>query len=187
LHIIFNFACKISSVCTSLPAGKAWNYAGDYKQRRAAAKPAACHTHSMHRRRSASYFGICDSRPAISPFMPNSTGETPVEIPRHGPSFQIWGFCAHHSPPIRVKFGTLDKASHNIICRAKFCSDRCIVSNKHALVTQSSQIFEIRGLLYPLLIKFCTLEQTLSTCQISPGLVYPVAFGGKNLQILRQL
>jgi len=65
-----------------------------------------------------------------------SRGETPVEIPRHGPSFQILGFCAHHSPTIRVKFGTLDKA-HDIIFRAKFCSDRYIVSHKHALTTQS--------------------------------------------------
>ena len=72
LDKMYNFTL-ISCVCTSLPAGKARNDdAGDYKQRRAAAKPPACHTHSMHRRRSASYFGICDSRSAISAFMPNS-------------------------------------------------------------------------------------------------------------------
>jgi len=67
-----NVQLDLSCVST-LPAGKAWNDAGNYKQRRAAAKPAACHTHSMHRRRSASYFGICDSYAlAISLFMPNS-------------------------------------------------------------------------------------------------------------------
>ena len=90
---------------------------------------------TLHRRRSASHFGTCDSRPAISQET-HSRGETPVEIPRHGPSFQIWGFCAHHSPPTRVKCGTLDKV-HDIIFRAKFCSGRYVVSYEHALSTQS--------------------------------------------------
>jgi len=65
-----------------------------------------------------------------------SRGETPVEIPRHGPSFQILGLLCPSLSDYQGQIGTLDKA-HDIIFPAKFCSDRYIVSHKQALTTQS--------------------------------------------------
>jgi len=140
-----------------LLAGRAWKDGGNYKQRPAAAKPATCHTHSMHRRRSASYFGICDiidtiflytttpaptslfstgrmpflppnqqrqstggicdSRPAISVFMPNSRTVYLHALERRNnrrnrpygnidPVFKFGGFCAG-SPPLSADQGQI--------------------------------------------------------------------------------
>jgi len=109
------------SCVSKLPAGKAWNDAGNYKQRRAAAKPAACHTHSMHRRPSASYFGIAPMRQLYTRdfsfhakfsnalFSRPREAKLPSKYRDMDPVFKFWGFCAHHSPTIRVKLARWTK------------------------------------------------------------------------------
>ena len=132
---------------------------------------------TLHRRRSASHFGTCDSRPAISQET-HSRGETPVEIPRHGPSFQIWGLlCPSLSADQGQMWHTRQSARYHLSCQILQWSVCCVIWTR-IIHTKLANFLKFGG--------FCTLEQTLSTCQISPYRFILLPYGGENLQILTQ-